>query len=180
MKLKLPQLLGFGIIVDIIILDQLSKWWITEYILRPTTGGDPVTLGQWIIDAPERVGRASVDVISNFNLTMVWNEGVSFGMLQNAGIWPLVGLAFLISAILAYMIVKTNSKFEALSLGIIIGGAMGNVIDRFRFGGVADFFDVYVGTYHWPAFNIADACISIGVVLLLIHGLFMNKEDKKA
>ena len=63
---------------------------------------------------------------------------------------------------------------------MIIGGALGNLIDRFRFGGVADFLDVYVGTYHWPAFNIADACITIGVVLLLFHGLFMKEDEEKS
>ena len=72
---------------------------------------------------------------------------------------------------------KSETKFESLSYGMIIGGAFGNLIDRFRFGGVADFLDVYVGTYHWPSFNIADACITIGVVLLLIQGIFMSKKD---
>jgi len=176
---RFPQIIGLALIVDIILFDQLSKWWITEMILRPQTGADSVGLSQWIMDAPSRVmSGATILVIPNFDLTMVWNEGVSFGLLQGAGIWPLVLLALAISAILSYWLVKTESKFEAMALGAIIGGAIGNVIDRFRFGAVADFFDVYVGTYHWPAFNIADGAITIGVVLLLIHGLFLDKKDK--
>lgn len=177
---KLPQILGFGIIFDIIILDQLSKWAVTELLLRPKTeGGEAIGLIDWIMNAPDRVEPVSVAVMPYFNLSMVWNQGVSFGLFQNAGIWPLVILAILVCGLLAYWILKTTSKLEAISLGIIIGGAIGNVIDRFRFGAVADFFDVYVGTYHWPAFNIADSAITIGVVLLLICGRIMNREGEK-
>ena len=177
--MKVSSILGLGLIIDIIILDQLSKWWVTEYILRPETGEAPISLGQWIMNAPARLGAVSVPVIQNFNFSMVWNPGVSFGMLQNAGIWPLVVLTLAISAVLLYCLIKSETTFESLSYGMIIGGALGNLIDRFRFGAVADFLDVYVGTYHWPAFNVADACISIGVVLLLIQGIFMNKKDEK-
>ena len=178
MNQKFPQLIGFGLIIDIILLDQLSKWWITEYILRPEAGGEPFGLFSWITNAPDRLGFVSIPLIDQFNLTMVWNQGVSFGMLQNAGIWPLTILALVISAVLATWLIKSTSKFEAIALGLIIGGAIGNVIDRLRFGAVADFFDVYIGTYHWPAFNIADSTICIGVAMLLIHGLFLDKANK--
>ena len=177
---KIPQILGLSLIIDIILFDQLSKWWITEYIIRPLIDGTPIGLGEWIMNAPDRLSAGiSTAIMPYFNLTMVWNEGVSFGMLQDAGIWPLAIMAMVISAFLGHWLWKSTSKFEAVSLGMIIGGAIGNTIDRFRFGAVADFFDVYVGTYHWPAFNIADAAISIGVVLLLIHGMFLDKKDKE-
>ena len=176
--MKLSNILGLSLIIDIIILDQLSKWWVTENILRPITGGEPNSLGAWIANAPERVGYASVSVMPNFNFSMVWNEGVSFGMLQQSGIWPLVALTIVICTILFYCLVKSESNAEAISYGMIIGGAFGNLIDRFRFGAVADFLDVFAGTYHWPAFNIADSAISIGVVLLLIQSIFMSKKDK--
>lgn len=177
--MKLPQLIGLAIIIDILIMDQLSKWWITEYILRPQTGGEPVDLVKWLLDAPDRVGFSSVPMISNFNLTMVWNEGISFGMLQGSNVMFLTIIALVISSILLYLLLKSNNIFEALSYGLIIGGAIGNVMDRLRFGAVADFFDVYVGTYHWPAFNIADASIMIGVAFLLLQGLFMKQEDSQ-
>jgi len=180
MNQKIPQILGLSLIIDIILFDQLSKWWITEYIIRPLIDGTPIGLGEWIMNAPDRLPAGiSTAIMPYFNLTMVWNEGVSFGMLSDAGIWPLAIMAMVISAFLGHWLWKSTSKFEALSLGMIIGGAIGNTIDRFRFGAVADFFDVYVGTYHWPAFNIADAAISIGVVLLLIHGVFLDKEGKE-
>jgi len=177
MNQKLPLILGLTIIIDIILLDQLSKWWITEYILRVAAdAGGALSLQEWVINAPDRLGFVSVPILPYFNLTMVWNHGVSFGLLTDAGIWPLVLMASAIAVVLMVWLAKSTSKLEAVALGMVIGGAIGNVIDRFRFGAVADFFDVYVGTYHWPAFNIADAGISIGVVLLLIHGLFMNKD----
>lgn len=181
MDKKLPQILGFSLMIDIILFDQLSKWWITEYIIRPLINENPIGLVTWVMEVPDRLPvGTSTAIMPYFNLTMVWNEGVSFGMLQNAGIWPLAVMALVISGFLAHWMMKSVSKFEAMALGMIIGGAIGNTIDRFRFGAVADFFDVYVGTYHWPAFNIADAAITIGVVLLLIHGLFLDKKGKKA
>lgn len=176
----LPQLLGLSIIFDIIILDQLSKWGIMELVLRPElSGGQGLGLVDWIMHPPLRLDFVSIPVMPNFNLTMVWNEGVSFGMLGGMGIWPLVILAMSIVAIFAVWMMKSTSKFESISLAFVIGGAIGNVIDRFRFGAVADFFDVYVGTYHWPAFNIADSAITIGVVMLVIHGLFLDKDKKE-
>lgn len=178
MNKKAMHFIAFGVILDIIILDQLSKWAITELILRPETGAEGVGLIDWLINAPDRVGFASAPVIPHFNLTMVWNEGVSFGMLQGFGIWPLTILALAISAIFIAWILKSSTWMESLSLAAIVGGAIGNVIDRLRFGGVADFFDVYAYGYHWPAFNIADAAITIGVAILLIHGLFSKHDEK--
>lgn len=177
--MNLPQLLGLSIIFDIIILDQLSKWGIMELILRPElTGGQGLGFVDWIMHPPLRLDFVSIPVIANFNLTMVWNEGVSFGMMGGMGIWPLIILAMTIVSIFFVWLLKSTSKFESVSLAFVIGGAIGNVIDRFRFGAVADFFDVYVGHYHWPAFNIADSAITIGVVMLIIHGLFLDKDKK--
>ncbi len=176
---RLPQLLGFGFIFDIVMIDQLTKWWITETYLRPLTGKNSVGLVDWVMNAPERItSGVSVNVLPNFNLTMVWNPGVSFGLLQNAGVWPLVALTVGLCIFLAWWLVKSESIMEGLALGAIIGGAIGNLIDRFRFGAVADFFDVDLGFYRWPAFNIADSAIVIGVALLLLHGLFWDKKDK--
>jgi len=182
MNNKLPQMLGFSLILDIIILDQISKWWVMEYILRPMVDGHPTGVLSWIMHAPDRVlSGISIAVLPSFNLTMVWNEGVSFGLFQGLGIWPLVTMAAVISLYLSVLLKKSTSKFESIGLGIIIGGAIGNIIDRLRFGAVADFFDVYIGQYHWPAFNIADSAICIGVAMLLWHGLFLDgrKQDKQ-
>jgi signal peptidase II len=173
---KMMRIIALGLIIDIILIDQLTKWAITELVLRPETGVNPIGLIEWIMNAPERLGFVSIPVIPHFNLTMVWNEGVSFGLLQGFGIWPLTLLALGISAIFIVWIFKSSTWAECIALAMIVGGAIGNVIDRLRFGAVADFFDVYAYGYHWPAFNIADACITIGVVILLIHGLFSKHE----
>ena len=179
MNQKLPQILGFGIILDIIILDQLTKWLAMEYFLRPRLGEATIGFLDCVMTAPERLRPVYIDVTSYFNLVMVWNEGVSFNMMQNTGPLILSLLAIGISSILAWWLYKSESKTEAIALGLIIGGALGNTIDRARFGAVADFLDFYVGTYHWPAFNLADSSISIGVAILLFHGFFMDKKKDK-
>lgn len=176
---RLPQIMGFMFILDVVLLDQISKWAIIELFLRPEIGGETIGMVDWFMSAPDRLEFISVPIMPYFNLSMVWNQGVSFGMFQDLGIWPLTIMALVIVLFLMRWIQTSNSRFEAMSLGMIVGGAIGNVIDRLRFGAVADFFDVYVGTYHWPAFNIADSAITIGVVLLLIHGLFLNREEKQ-
>lgn len=178
MNTKIMRLIAFSFIIDIILLDQLSKWAITELVLRPETGASPVGLVEWILNAPERIGFVSIPVIPHFNLTMVWNHGVSFGMMKGFGIWPLVGIAIAISAIFVGWIFKSSTWVECIALSMVVGGAIGNVIDRVRFGAVADFFDVYAYGYHWPSFNIADAAITIGVAMLLIHGVFSKHGNK--
>ncbi|WGF87111.1 signal peptidase II [Marinivivus vitaminiproducens] len=105
------------------------------------------------------------------NLVVVWNEGVSFGMLGDAGPLVLIGLAGVITALLVVWLSRTSELFLASALGLVIGGAVGNVIDRLRFGAVLDFLDLHVAGYHWPAFNVADSAICIGAGLLLLDGL---------
>jgi signal peptidase II len=113
------------------------------------------------------IDGAPVHVTSFFNLVMVWNRGVSFGMFSGWDAkWMLAGL----SAIICTMLLLWSRAFDRpklLCTGAIIGGAVGNVIDRFVYGAVADFFDVHVAGHHWPAFNVADMCIVCGVILLL-------------
>jgi len=121
----------------------------------------------------------SVPVISGFfNITHIHNPGGAFGFLasRNSGwFFPI----FLVATILAmgmvfYLYRRTYSEFPFLNtaLAMIFGGAAGNLIDRLRFGNVVDFLDVYVKTHHWPAFNVADSAISIGVMVFLYHLVF--------
>ncbi len=131
---------------DVLLLDQLSKWLMLG-ILPPD--------------------RPSLEITPFFNLALVWNSGISFGMLaaQRLPLF-LTALSLVIVAILLKWLYKNSSWRVALALGSIIGGALGNVIDRLRFQAVVDFLDVHIGHYHWPAFNIADSAIFIGVVVL--------------
>lgn len=109
-----------------------------------------------------------------FNLVMVWNRGVSFGLLSGdapSRLLLLVALALAIIVWLSIWLWRTPHRFTAVALGLVIGGAFGNIVDRLRFGAVADFFDFHFAGWHWPAFNIADSSIVIGVALLVLDSL---------
>ena len=107
-----------------------------------------------------------------FNLYLTFNKGVSFSMFsaQSAtGVWALIGLTGAISTLIIYFIQKEKEKLSRIGLAMVLGGAIGNLIDRIRFGSVIDFLDFYLGVYHWPAFNIADSAICVGALLILFQ-----------
>ena len=146
---------ALGLAALIFILDQASKWVIVKHVIV-----DPF---------------AVIEVTGFFNLVMVWNRGVSFGMFGDSGElgrWILTVLALAISAYLLKWLSEMDRRLPALAIGMVIGGAIGNVIDRLRFGAVADFLDFHLLGYHWPAFNIADSGIVVGVALLVFDQLF--------
>lgn len=122
-----------------------------------------------------------IPVLPFFNLVLVWNPGVSFGMFGDGsiGAWGLVLLAAGIVAALLWWLRKADTTLSIVSLGLVIGGAIGNVIDRLIHGAVVDFLDLHVAGWHWPAFNIADSAITIGVVLLLAESLFPSRHPLK-
>lgn len=111
---------------------------------------------------------AGVPVFPGFNLTFHRNDGVTFGLLGGAPWWSLALLALAVCAWLVIMMMRTWDGIETFAYGAIIGGALGNVLDRLRFRAVTDFLDFYVGTAHWPAFNMADVFVVGGVGLLLL------------
>jgi len=121
-----------------------------------------------IVVSNATVLSSGVSVFPGFNLIYLRNDGVTFGLLGGAPWWSLVVLALGICVWLAAMLVRTDNRVEAIAYGAIIGGALGNVLDRIRFRGVTDFLDFYVGSTHWPAFNMADVFVVGGVCLLLI------------
>jgi len=115
-----------------------------------------------------------------FNLVKVWNKGVSFGMLNDLNYGKYIILAVNLSILLALLIWLYRNKVVYLTwaISLIIGGAIGNITDRIHNDAVADFLDFYIGTQHWPAFNLADSAVFLGVVLLLLENYFV-KPDKK-
>ena len=152
---------GLLIAAVIILLDQLTKWWIVEQVMNPP-----------------RV----IPVTSFFNLVMGWNRGVSFGMFAsdsplNRWILPIIALA--VVAALTVWMWRNTDRLITSAIALVIGGALGNVIDRIRFGAVADFLDFFFGSYHWPAFNVADIAITCGAGLLIFDSLFRNPESPK-
>lgn len=112
-----------------------------------------------------------------FNFVEVWNHGISFGMFNNLvyGQWILSLFALAISVFLVRLLLRANNSFEALAYSLIIGGAVGNMIDRVSHGAVADYLDFHAFGYHWPAFNVTDSAIFIGVAFLLI---LLGKRDR--
>lgn len=134
----------------VIFFDQVSKWLMMSWLSLYET----------------------VVIMPYFNLTMAHNEGAAFSFLAQAGGWQrwfFIGLALIISVVLFVWLAKLKSteKLEAISLSLILGGAIGNVIDRISYGYVVDFIDLYIGHNHWPVFNIADSAICIGAILLI-------------
>ncbi len=143
----------------VIVLDQLSKWLMTSWLDQHQT----------------------VPVLPSFNLTLAHNYGAAFSFLASAGGWQrwfFVILAVAVSLVLIIWLKKLqhHARLEAASLALILGGAIGNVIDRLIYGYVVDFLDVYYGSYHWPAFNIADSAICVGAVLLIFDS-FRHKPE---
>ncbi|MDD3288562.1 MAG: signal peptidase II [Alphaproteobacteria bacterium] len=151
--------IGAYLAAIVVLVDQFSKWWIVERVMVP----------------PQVV---EINPLLNFALS--WNRGVTFGLLNQGSPWAqyvFTGLAAVILCMLASWLWKTTSTLIAMALALVMGGAVGNVIDRLRFGAVVDFIDFHIADYHWYVFNLADSAIVCGVGLLLIDHL-VNKPEK--
>lgn len=145
--------------VGLILLDQLTKWAANTYL----TPGEPVAL------------------FNHLNLTLIYNPGAAFSFLANMGgsqRWIFAVLAFVVSFLLLMLLRKRPYQWslEVVAINLILGGALGNVIDRIWMGKVTDFIDFYIGTWHYATFNIADICISIGAGLFIFSELFLTKK----
>ena len=152
-------LLGLGIAAAVGVADQLSKWAIMDLVMDPP-----------------RV----IPVLPVFNLVLVYNPGVSFGLFGDAGPYVLSALALAVCGGLVWWLRDVETRLLAIGIGVIIGGAAGNVVDRVRYGAVVDFLDFYIAGYpHFPAFNIADSAITVGVGLILLDALFAERVKNK-
>lgn len=123
-----------------------------------------------------------IEVTPFFNIVMAWNRGVSFGMFgwdSQVKLYALTAMAFLAALGLAIWMQRENRLRFALPCGAIIGGAIGNGIDRLHWGAVADFLDFHFAGYHWPAFNVADMGITCGATLLILDSLFRGTDSSK-
>src|SRR3569623_1559768 len=152
--------LGIIVVVAIIVADQISKAVLMSIMEQHPFG---------------------IPVLPVFSLVTAWNKGVSFSQLRGLPPMVLSGFAILVSLGLIYWLSRVENRLIALGIGCVAGGALGNVIDRMRFGAVFDFLDFYLTTggreWHWPAFYLADSSIFIGVVLLLIDGM-IHRVDR--
>jgi len=154
--------LGLWIAIVVLALDQASKWWLLNSVMTGPEAFFPLT--------------------SFLSLVRVWNEGISFGILGGEGApSPLLLVFFSFSAAFLLMIWlgRTRRPWICWGVGLIVGGALGNAVDRLRYGAVFDFLDFHAFGVHWPAFNLADAAISVGVGLIVIDALLERRELPK-
>ncbi len=153
--------LGFGVAALIFALDQLAKWVVTGPLQLRAVG--------------------EVYLLPIFQFTYTENNGISLGLLNATnpvGRWMLVALTGAIAIGVAYWIGKEKARFDQGALGLVLGGALGNILDRVRFGYVVDFADLHFGTFRpFLVFNVGDAAISIGVVILLLRAFLTRKEQ---
>lgn len=150
--------IGGAVAVAAAVLDQVSKTWILESVMNPP-----------------RV----IEIAPFFNIVLAWNRGVSFGMFNTVtdhGPLILTGLAVVIVIALSVWLWRATSMLSVVALGLVIGGAVGNVVDRQIHGAVVDFLDFHAFGYHWPAFNIADSAICVGAAILILESLFTRTE----
>jgi len=143
----------------VVALDQLSKWQMMRLM-------------------PADV----VEVTGFFNLVQVCNTGISFGLMPGeSALKPWILSAFAAAVVIGLLIWvrRKDSLLLMAGSGLVVGGALGNVVDRLRLGCVIDFIDVHAAGWHWPAFNLADSAITVGVALLLVHGLFFEPTQGK-
>lgn len=152
---------GYGVALAVFVLDVLSKYWIVDIVRLREVG--------------------SIALLPFFRLTYVGNTGVSMGMFtaqSDVGRWALVVVTGIIALAVAVWIAREKSRPEAIALGMILGGAVGNIIDRVRLGHVVDFLHFFWGSHSFWVFNVADAGISCGVLLLLLRSLGSTEKGK--
>jgi len=136
---------------------------------------------KWLVQQTMAYGE-SIAVTPFFNWVHVWNTGAAFSLFANAGGWQryfFIGIAVVVSIVLIKLIREKGHKADAIAYSLILGGAMGNLIDRIFRGYVVDAFDFYWRDWHWPAFNLADIAIVLGALLLVFVGL-LRKENPNA
>ena len=150
--------LGLAVAVLVWLADRFSKLEMID-LLAHHPGGIPIT--------------------SFFNLVMVWNPGVSFGLFGSDSAWGRWLLTALTTAIVVGLLVwlyRAKNRWLTVSLGLMIGGATGNIVDRVVWGRVADFLDFHAAGYHWPAFNVADSAVFLGAAILIGESLWSGRD----
>jgi len=157
-----PAAGALGLTALVLALDQATKVLIHQVVM-----------------APPRI----LEVTGFLNLVLVWNPGISFGLLGEGSAvqaWLLAAFGTIVAGgLLGWVLLGAPGRLAAAGAGLIAGGALGNVIDRLRFGAVMDFVDVHAYGWHWPAFNVADAAITAGVVGLVLDSLLRERAARR-
>ncbi len=130
----------------------------------------------WMLHYFNIAERAPVRITSFLDLVMAWNKGISYGWLKGLGPWVLIAGQSLVTAFLWLWLAGSKTKFDAIVLGMIIGGALGNIADRVMYGAVADFFYLHAFGFSWYVFNLADVAVVVGACIL-VYSSFTAKSD---
>jgi signal peptidase II len=149
---------AMGLVAATVVADQVTKQLLMQYLMK--------------------IGATLPVVDGFFQLVMVWNRGVSFGLMDDRAPppWTLSVVAIAVCVGLFFWLRRTDQPLTGWGIGLVMGGAIGNVIDRARWGAVFDFADFHVHQWHWPAFNVADSAIVVGVGLMLIDSLMGERR----
>ena len=153
------RLQGLGLAFLVLVLDQITKWWVLTDVMNPP-----------------RI----IEITPFANLVLVWNRGVSFGLFNTGsayGPWILSAVALAVSIVLLVWLFRGPERAVGWGIGLILGGAVGNVVDRLVHGAVVDFVDLHVAGAHWPAFNVADSAITVGAGFLILDSLFHRDKS---
>ena len=143
-----------------LIADQASKWALLEVVGL-------------------RENPHDIRILPVFDIVLWWNHGTSFSLFRTGNPYVFAILSLVIIVFLVLWLSRMVSPILAAAIGAVIGGALGNVVDRLRFGAVADFFYAHLGDYGWPAFNIADSLIVVGIGVLVFDGMFLSRKTDK-
>ncbi|MCX5616569.1 signal peptidase II [Bombella sp. TMW 2.2559] len=152
------RLIGLATALIVLFVDQMSKEWVLYWLDLPL--------------------RRTMPVVPCLNFTMVWNYAVTFGMFGGHGRWLFIVISLLAVLGLLVVLVRSRRRLVSLSCGGIIGGAIGNVIDRLRYGAVVDFLHFHIGDWSWYVFNIADSAIVCGVGLWLLDSFLAERRSR--
>jgi len=153
---------GFFLALGIFLLDRVSKFWVVDVINLEKTG--------------------PLDLLPFFELRFVENTGISLGLFQmegDLGRYLLIAITGVVSIVVAAWLLRATTRLVRTGLGLVLGGALGNIWDRFEYGGVADFLHFFLGDWSFYIFNVADAAITIGVLLLLWDALLLTQKKNK-
>lgn len=162
--------LGLAVAAVVLVLDQITKAWILA------------VMGVGRVEPPLLPAGRAIEVLPVLDIVLVWNRGVSFGLFNQDSPYIPVVLSVLTLVVVAGLLVwlwRSAGRMLHLALGLIIGGALGNLVDRVRVGAVVDFIYAHVGDWYWPAFNLADSAITVGAIILVADALFAERKSPK-
>lgn len=167
----------------VVLIDQITKWAVMEKVIRPVRyQTEGLGFFEWFANRPSIIPYTEIPITSYFNIVLAWNRGVSFSLFSDVGAYApviLIFVALIIVMIFGLWLWSAEKHFQCFCNALVIGGALGNVVDRARFGAVIDFLDFHINDIHWPAFNVADMAVVAGISLLIIVSLFFENKNTR-